>query len=144
MLFLVVCCLEISDILFAVDSVSAIVAAVNDLFLAYTSAVFAMLGLRATFFIIDVLVDLFALLKYGVAIVLCFVGVKLIIGKWYHVSPAITCVVLFGAIGGSMLASVIQEKLEDKMEGKSPEIAERIAKIKNSPFNSPSAAVKTV
>ena len=54
MLFLVVCCLEISDILFAVDSVSAIVAQVSDLFLAYTSAVFAMLGLRSTFFIIDV------------------------------------------------------------------------------------------
>merc|ERR1719446_2030882 len=53
MLFLVVVCLEISDILFAVDSVSAIVAQVNDLFLAYTSAVFAMLGLRATFFIVD-------------------------------------------------------------------------------------------
>jgi len=63
MLFLVVLCLEISDILFAVDSVSAIVSAVNDLFLAYTSTVFAMLGLRATFFVIDVLVQLFSLLS---------------------------------------------------------------------------------
>jgi tellurite resistance protein TerC len=79
MLFVVVCCLEFSDILFAVDSVSAIVAQVNDLFLAYTSAVFAMLGLRATFFIIDVLVQLFDLLKYGVALVLVFVGAKLIL-----------------------------------------------------------------
>ena len=62
--------LELSDLLFAVDSVSAIVAQVPNLFLAYTSAVFAMLGLRATFFIIDVLVKLFTLLKYGVGAVL--------------------------------------------------------------------------
>jgi tellurite resistance protein TerC len=143
MLFLVVCCLEISDLLFAVDSVSAIVAQVNDLFLAYTSAVFAMLGLRATFFIIDVLVQLFSLLKYGVSIVLVFVGVKLIIGKFYHVPASIVCVVLVSAIAGSMVASVIQEKLEAKSQGKlSPEVAQRVAKIKNSPFASPSAAVK--
>jgi tellurite resistance protein TerC len=138
MLFLVVVCLEASDLLFAVDSVSAIVAQVNDLFLAYTSAVFAMLGLRATFFIIDVLVQLFSLLKYGVAIVLVFVGAKLIVGRFYHVPASIVCVVLVGAIAGSMVASVIQEKLQAKYEGKmSPEIAERVAKIKNSPFASP-------
>merc|ERR1719487_2170880 len=141
MLFLVVCCLEISDILFAVDSVSAIVAQVNDLFLAYTSAVFAMLGLRATFFIIDVLVQLFSLLKYGVSIVLVFVGLKLVIGKWYHISASIVCVVLIGAIAGSMLASVVQEKLEKKLEEKIqtlPEVAERVAKVKQgSPFASP-------
>lgn len=138
MLFLVVCCLEISDILFAVDSVSAIVAQVNDLFLAYTSAVFAMLGLRATFFIIDVLVQLFSLLKYGVATVLVFVGIKLIVGKFYHVPASIVCVILVSAIAGSMVASVIQDKLEKKYEGMmSPEIAERVAKIKASPFASP-------
>jgi len=118
MLFLVVCCLEFSDLLFAVDSVSAIVAQVNDLFLAYTSAVFAMLGLRATFFIIDVLVKLFSLLKYGVGIVLTFVGVKLIIGHMYHVPPSIVCVVLVSAIFGSMLASVIQEEMCKMAEGK--------------------------
>merc|ERR1719310_2029899 len=98
MLFLVVCCLEISHLLFAVDSVSAIVAQVNDLFLAYTSAVFAMLGLRATFFIIDVLVRLFSLLRYGVALVLVFIGVKLIVGKWYHVPPGLVVAVLVLAI----------------------------------------------
>jgi tellurite resistance protein TerC len=110
MLFLVVCCLEISDLLFAVDSVSAIVAQVPDLFLAYTSAVFAMLGLRAMFFIIDVLVKLFSLLKYGVGIVLVFIGLKLCVARWYHVPPGIVCVILFGAIGGSMVASVLKEK----------------------------------
>jgi len=119
MLLLVVFCLEISDLLFAVDSVSAIVAQVNDLFLAYTSAVFAMLGLRATFFIIDVLAQMFELLKYGVGIVLVFIGVKLCIGRYYHVPPSIVCGVLFTAIGGSMLASWIKDKYfpDDEEEG---------------------------
>lgn len=143
MLFLVVICLEMSDLLFAVDSVSAIVAQVNDLFLAYTSAVFAMLGLRATFFIIDVLVQLFALLKYGVAIVLVFVGAKLIIGRFYHIPASIVCVILVAAIAGSMLASVIQEKMQSKCDKLSPEIADRVAKLKMSPFASPVVPVKS-
>ena len=67
MLFLVVICLELSNILPAVDAESAVVSAVNDLFLAYTSTVVALLGLRATFFIVDEFVELFSLLKYGVA-----------------------------------------------------------------------------
>jgi len=140
MLFLVCFALNFCDLLFAVDSVSAIVAQVNDLFLAYTSAVFAMLGMRAMFFIIDVLVQLFALLKYGVGFILVFIGVKLIIQRWYHIPASLVCLVLVASIAGSILASVIQEQLEKKYEGKmSPEIADkRVAKIQsNSPCASP-------
>jgi tellurite resistance protein TerC len=130
MLFLVVCCLELSDLLFAVDSVSAIVAQVPDLFLAYTSAVFAMLGLRATFFIIDVLVKLFSLLKYGVSIVLTFIGVKLIIGHMYHIPASIVCAVLVSALLGSMLASIIQDEMAKKAQGKHiEEVDGRVAKV---------------
>lgn len=110
MLFLVVVCLEVSDILFAVDSVSAIVAQVPDLFLAYTSAVFAMLGLRATFFIVDELVKLFSLLKYGVAAVLVFIGLKLMASRIIHVPASIVFALLFTTLGSSMIASVIHEK----------------------------------
>merc|ERR1719326_664633 len=110
MLFLVVVCLEVSEILFAVDSVSAIVAQVPDLFLAYTSAVFAMLGLRATFFIVDELVQLFQFLKYGVAAILIFIGIKLILGKLIHVPPGIVCCILFGTLASSMVASWVYEK----------------------------------
>jgi len=132
MLFLVVCCLEVSDILFAVDSVSAIVAQVNDLFLAYTSAVFAMLGLRATFFIIDVLVHMFSLLKYGVAIVLVFIGVKLCLSHIYPIPPGIVVLVLFLAIGGSIVASVVAEQLEKKADGEHfSDVDERVEKVKN-------------
>lgn len=110
MLFLVVICLEVSDILFAVDSVSAIVAQVPDLFLAYTSAVFAMLGLRAMFFIVDELVKLFQFLKYGVAAILIFIGIKLILGKLVHIPPGIVCCILFGTLTLSMVASWVWEK----------------------------------
>lgn len=139
MLFLVCFCLNLCDLLFAVDSVSAIVAAVNDLFLAYTSAVFAMLGMRAIFFLIDIMVQLFSLLKYGVAFILVFIGVKLIVGRVYHIPSYIVCIVLVVAIASSMIASVIQEKLQDKAEGKtSPELEARVAKIKaGSPWSSP-------
>jgi len=116
MLFLVVCCIEISDLLFAVDSVSAIVAQVNDLFLAYTSAVFAMLGLRATFFIIDVLAKVFSLLKYGVAAVLVFIGLKLCLSKVLHIPPSIVCAVLVTSIAASMVASVVQEEVVRVLE----------------------------
>jgi TerC family integral membrane protein len=137
MLFLVVCCLEISDMIFAVDSVSAIVAQVNDLFLAYTSAVFAMLGLRATFFIIDVLVHMFSLLKYGVAAVLVFIGVKLCLSHVYPISPHIVVLFLFLAIGGSMMASVVAEELEKKAEGEHfSDVDERVEKVKHM-HNSP-------
>jgi len=114
MLFLVVCCLEISDVLFAVDSISAIVAQVNDLFLAYTSVVFAMLGLRATFFIIDLLAQLFSLLKYGVAGVLIFIGAKLMLSRVLHVPPGIVCLILLSSLGLSMVASVAHDRWQSK------------------------------
>jgi len=121
MLLLVVICLEVSDMLFAVDSVSAIVAQVPDLFLAYTSAVFAMLGLRATFFIIDVLVRLFSLLKYGVSAVLVFIGIKLCCDRLYHIPPGIVCVILVSCISCSMAASVVKDRLEKKQLKHLPE-----------------------
>merc|ERR1740130_996989 len=135
MLFLVCFCLNLCDLLFAVDSVSAIVAAVNDLFLAYTSAVFAMLGMRAIFFLINIMVQLFSLLKYGVSFILVFIGIKLIAGRFYHIPSSIVCVVLVSAIATSMIASVIQERLEQKCQGKS---SSEIPKPKQSPQPGPS------
>jgi len=144
MLFLVCFCLNLCDLLFAVDSVSAIVAAVNDLFLAYTSAVFAMLGMRAIFFLIDIMVQLFSLLKYGVAFILVFIGVKLVVGRYYHIPSSIVCTVLVAAIASSMIASVIQEKIQEKAAGKmSPDVKERVNKITtNSPWGTPNVPKK--
>jgi tellurite resistance protein TerC len=142
MLLLVVVCLEISDVLFAVDSVSAVVAQVPDLFLAYTSAVFAMLGLRATFFIIDELVKLFTLLKYGVAVVLIFIGFKLMASKAIHIPPSIVLTILVGAIGASIVCSIVSEKLM-RMSGQVPEIKGSPKLASKSPKGSPTSASKS-
>lgn len=109
-LVLVVVCLEVTDLIFAVDSVSAIVAQIPDLFLAYTACVFAMLGLRAMFFAIDELVKMFALLAYGVAFILVFIGVKLILRSWIHIPAKIVCCILIGTLAFSVLASLVKEK----------------------------------
>jgi len=111
-LVLVVVCLEVTDLVFAVDSVSAIVAQIPDLFLAYTACVFAMLGLRAMFFAIDELVKMFALLAYGVAFILIFLGCKLILRSWIHIPPSIVCCILVCTLLLSILASLIADKME--------------------------------
>jgi len=113
-LCLVVVCLELTDVVFAVDSVSAIVAQIPDLFLAYTACVFAMLGLRATFFVIDELVKLFSLLSYAVAAILIFIGLKLALRSWIHIPPSVVCCILLSTLGLSMVASVIYEHFREK------------------------------
>jgi len=119
MLFIVVLCLELTDLMFAVDSVSAIVAQIPDLFLAYTACIFAMLGLRATFFLIDDLIRMFSLLKYGIAFILVFIGVKLIISKTVHIEPSYVCAVLVGTLFICMLASIyVDSKNKEREQSK--------------------------
>lgn len=122
-LLLVVVCLEVTDLVFAVDSVSAIVAQIPDLYLSYTACIFAMLGLRAMFFVIDELVRLFSLLQYGVAAILVFIGVKLILRDFVHVPPTTVCIILLSTLGTSIIASVFYEKWKDSR--KRPEDAAR-------------------
>jgi len=123
-LVLVVICLEVTDLVFAVDSVSAIVAQIPDLFLAYTACVFAMLGLRAMFFAIDELVKMFALLAYGVAFILIFIGMKLIFRSWIHFPPKLVCFILVGTLLFSVFASLIMEKFSPSDEDETPENTE--------------------
>lgn len=107
LLFMVVICLELADIVFALDSVSAIVAQIPDLFLAYTACVMAMLGLRALFFMVDELVHLFSMLKYGVALILIFIGLKLIIKDWVHIPTFVMLGMLVGTLVVSIIASLL-------------------------------------
>eukprot|EP00933_Yihiella_yeosuensis_P080192 TRINITY_DN9359_c6_g1_i1.p1 TRINITY_DN9359_c6_g1~~TRINITY_DN9359_c6_g1_i1.p1 ORF type:complete len:433 (+),score=81.07 TRINITY_DN9359_c6_g1_i1:137-1435(+) len=106
-LLLVVVCLELTDVIFAVDSVSAIVAQIPDLYLAYTACVFAMLGLRASFFVVDEVVKLFCLLQYGVAAILVFVGAKLMLKTYIHIPEEVVCSILLLTLLTSMAASVV-------------------------------------
>ncbi len=106
-LFLTLLFVEFSDLVFALDSIPAIFAVSQDTFIVYTSNVFAILGLRALYFLVSGLVQVFVYLKYGVAIILAFVGVKLLIIHYYHMPTAVSLAVILGILAISVLASVI-------------------------------------
>jgi tellurite resistance protein TerC len=105
-LFAVLVMIEISDLVFAVDSIPAIFAVTTDPFIVFTSNIFAILGLRALYFLLADMADRFHLLKYGIAVVLIFVGVKLGVSYWYHVpvlmSLSFIAVILAVSIAGSL------------------------------------------
>lgn len=84
-LFLVLILIEISDLIFAVDSIPAIFAITNDPFIVFTSNIFAILGLRSLYFLLANMIDQFHLLKYGLALILIFVGFKMLISYWYKI-----------------------------------------------------------
>ena len=84
-MFLVLVLIEISDVVFAVDSIPAIFAVTTDPFIVFTSNIFAIMGLRALYFLLADMADRFHLLKYGLAIVLVFIGGKMLAMPWYHV-----------------------------------------------------------
>lgn len=113
-LFLVLVLVEVSDLIFAVDSIPAIFAITEDPFIVFTSNIFAILGLRALYFLVADMTDKFHLLKYGIAIILMFVGFKMLLAYWYQLSSVITlCVVVF-ILGTSSLLSLRKRKKRAK------------------------------
>jgi tellurite resistance protein TerC len=97
---------EFSDLVFALDSIPAIFSITQDTFLVYTSNVFAILGLRALYFLVSGLVQLFAYLKFGVALILAFVGVKMLASHYVHISTGLSLGVVVGVLVLSITASV--------------------------------------
>ncbi|HSJ33027.1 MAG TPA: TerC family protein [Longimicrobiales bacterium] len=106
-LFVVLLAVEFSDLIFALDSIPAIFAVTRDPFIVYTSNIFAILGLRSLYFVIAGLVHQFAYLKPGVAIVLVFVGLKMLLSQVYHVSVEVSLGVIMSVLTVSIVASVI-------------------------------------
>jgi len=119
-LLLVLLVVESTDIVFAVDSVPAILAITRDPFIVYTSNIFAVLGLRALFFLIAGVLEYFRYLRYGLAAVLVFVGVKMLIADFYKVPPALSLAVISSLLGASVLASVISVRLEARAAAADP------------------------
>jgi tellurite resistance protein TerC len=111
-LFLVLLVVESTDVVFAVDSVPAILAITQDPFIVYTSNIFAILGLRALFFLLAGVLDYFRYLRYGLAAVLVFVGLKMLLVDTYKVHPAVSLAVILGLLAASMIASVIAVRRE--------------------------------
>ena len=106
-LFLVLILIEVTDVVFAVDSIPAIFAITTDPFIVFTSNMFAILGLRALYFLLVDVADRFHLLKYGLAMVLAFIGTKMLIMPWYHVPVEASLVVVAVLIGASCIASLM-------------------------------------
>ncbi|MFC4161623.1 TerC family protein [Chitinimonas lacunae] len=106
-LFLVLLLIEASDLIFAVDSIPAIFAITTDPFIVFTSNIFAIMGLRALYFLLADMADRFHLLKYGLAMVLTFIGTKMLIMPWYHVPMAASLSIVAVLIGASVVASLM-------------------------------------
>ena len=105
-LLLVVIVIEWTDLVFAIDSIPAVFAITRDPFIVYTSNMFAILGLRALFFVLADALDKFAYLKPGVGLILGFVGLKMIAGHWYHLPIGISLAVIVAILAGSIVLSI--------------------------------------
>ena len=114
LLFIVLIIVETTDLVFAVDSIPAIFAITTDPFIVYTSNVFAILGLRALYFALAGIMDLFHYLKIGLSIVLTFVGIKMIMADIYPIPIVLALSVVAGVLLVSVVASILWPKQEEK------------------------------
>jgi len=116
-LLVVVGVVEFTDLLFAVDSIPAIFAiAPDDPFILYTSNIFAILGLRSLYFLLANFIHMFRLLKYGLAVILSFIGVKMIIAPFFHISSPLSLSIVGGVLVVSLLGSILIPEKKDEAE----------------------------
>ncbi|UCS92935.1 TerC/Alx family metal homeostasis membrane protein [Echinicola marina] len=111
-LLVVLAVIEITDLLFAVDSIPAIFAVSNDPIVLYTSNIFAILGLRALYFLLASAFDIFDYLKFGLAFILAFIGIKMIISSVYHISSVLS----LGIVGSILMICLILSLKKHKLQ----------------------------
>jgi len=109
-LFAALLVVEFSDVLFAMDSIPAVIAITTDAFVVYTSNVFAILGLRALFFLLANLMGMFRFMKTGISLILVFVGLKMLGGHFYHVPTGVSLCVIAGILAAAIAASLLAGK----------------------------------
>lgn len=114
-LFIVLLMVETTDVVFAMDSIPAILAISRDTFIVYTSNVFALLGLRALYFALAGIMQLFHYLHYGLALILVFIGTKLVLSDIYHFDMRIALLIVGSILALSVIASLLFPK-KDKEE----------------------------
>lgn len=112
LLFVVIIVVETTDLVFALDSIPAVFAITRDPFIVYTSNVFAILGLRALYFALAGLLDLFHYLKFGLSFILAFIGIKMLIESFYDMPITIALGVVAGILAISVIASILFPKKE--------------------------------
>ncbi|WP_274424494.1 TerC family protein [Chelativorans sp. YIM 93263] len=105
-LFVVLATVEVTDLVFAIDSIPAVLAVSNNAFIVFSSNVFAILGLRALFFVLSGMLRTFRYLKTGLSLVLIFIGLKMILGHYIEIPSVLALTVTALIIGGSVLASI--------------------------------------
>lgn len=116
MLFIVVGVIEITDLLFAVDSIPAIFAiAPDDPFILYTSNIFAILGLRSLYFLLANFMHMFKYLPYGLSVILSFIGIKMLITPIYHIESTLSLLVVVGILVLSVVTSLLFKDDEPEM-----------------------------
>lgn len=118
-LLLVLLVVETTDLIFAVDSIPAVLSITLDTFIVYTSNIFAILGLRSMFFALSSLLDIFKYLHYGISGVLVFVGIKMLASHYYPIRTEISLAVVGGILLVTMLASVLHRGKPTRSKGMS-------------------------
>ncbi|EIL1351685.1 TerC family protein [Salmonella enterica subsp. enterica serovar Enteritidis] len=113
-LLLVLIMVEFSDVIFAVDSIPAIFAVTTDPFIVLTSNLFAILGLRTMYFLLSGVAERFSMLKYGLAVILVFIGIKMLIVDFYHIPIAISLGVVFGILTITLVINAWVNHQRDK------------------------------
>lgn len=113
-LLLVLIMVEFSDVIFAVDGIPAIFAVTTDPFIVLTSNLFAILGLRAMYFLLSGVAERFSMLKYGLAVILVFIGIKMLIVDFYHIPIAISLGVVFGILTITLVINAWVNHQRDK------------------------------
>ena len=117
-LLVVLVLVEATDLIFAVDSIPAIFGITRDPFIVFTSNIFAVMGLRSLFFLLASVVTKFHLLKYGLALILTFIGTKMLIEHWVHIPIMASLGVVLAVLAGSIVGSLIWPQARPKTEGK--------------------------
>ncbi len=115
-LLICVIAIELTDIVFAIDSVPACLAITTDVFLVYTSNIFAILGLRSLYFAIHGSLESLRFMKYGLGGILLFVGIKMLISEWYHVDVVLSLAIILGLLTVTILASLFIKPKEKAIE----------------------------
>ncbi|HFX4659828.1 TPA: TerC family membrane protein Alx [Escherichia coli] len=116
-LMLVLILVELSDVIFAVDSIPAIFAVTTDPFIVLISNLFAILGLRAMYFLLAGVAERFSMLKYGLAVILVFIGIKMLIVDFYHIPIAVSLGVVFGILVMTFIINAWVNYRHDKQRG---------------------------
>ena len=107
MLFLALLAIEISDVVFALDSIPAVLSITRHPFIAYTSNIMAVMGLRSLYFLLAHLLEKLRFLHYGLAAVLAFAAVKMLVAAWIEISPMVSLAVIVGMLGVTVAVSLM-------------------------------------